>query len=823
MSCRRPKHHLAIYFSLLLGLCLHRHVCRGTRAPSQPSLLFPGRQESVRFRKLHDQEPAQETFEPPFNQALNSIHEHVEHERQADGYGSLGLPPRSSHIVIDGASVAWSYGQRVKFSCRGLKKALDFFLEQGYENVIALVGYAYTQEPPKGSNRTRVADNTDALLAMKLHGHALFMPPGANEESMLLQYAFMRDGFVVSNNDFSDFKRSCNKDEEEWVRTHHIYFTWIESEFLPMCERDDKPAKPLAEEERGDEDGLDHMQDVEPEGDGTLVTNGEGEAQGQGGENPFLSWRILVPDGGLGLLQKLTPLSLFNALKVCAPPIPPPLSPPLSTSPPAHCLHPPTVAADAESVAGEKAGPSRQHAAEARDDGAAEVVYLEGRFGVIESVNDEIVVQGGTLEDETTTGMRGELLAFASPDLLRGRILPVGTSVEFDAVCDLPLRKWIVTRLVRTGCVKDQEQLLTRATSVLAGLLGHTSVEEFSYFWQQHGAQDVSAVSMQLEGRVFSTTHLLMNKAYFCRGLSAPACVQELFEPDEFVTDSARNVGLPTTVEEFFRSRHSPLAFPHLPCLCALASDGQTILFFPLEVCRIQFQSPTHGPTLSPAPFQQHLYTAQVSPPTAQHQLLFEKLEEYFKRQEELVSTTLNQTEQHAAGGGGAGAPTGARKQTDRILRKLHKAINRHTTALEKRFFHVQMNQAMEVDRDVKDIIERDNLTLADYDGNESNSMSTEEHEEHEELTSSSELLESSRPQYEEHGESNSSRYALLEARTQKDERTIMELKDELKRRDAVLQSLTNMLHDASKGRPSVRARCAHRTFPAHAVVLTFA
>ena len=90
-----------------------------------------------------------------------------------------------------------------------------------------------------------------------------------------------------------------------------------------------------------------------------------------------------------------------------------------------------------------------QHAAATREEGAANVAYLEGRFGVVDSVDDEVLVQGGMLEEETAMEMSSELVALASPDLLRGRILPVGTSVEFDAVCDLSLGKWIVTRLVR--------------------------------------------------------------------------------------------------------------------------------------------------------------------------------------------------------------------------------------------------------------------------------------------------------------------------------------------------------------------------------------
>eukprot|EP00961_Rhodomonas_salina_P049901 670296-Rhodomonas_salina.5 len=60
------------------------------------------------------------------------------------------MPPLSAHIIIDGASVAWAYGERKKFSSEGLKKVMDWFLAKGYTNVKAFVSLTYSQEPPPG-------------------------------------------------------------------------------------------------------------------------------------------------------------------------------------------------------------------------------------------------------------------------------------------------------------------------------------------------------------------------------------------------------------------------------------------------------------------------------------------------------------------------------------------------------------------------------------------------------------------------------------------------------------------------------------------------
>ena len=49
-----------------------------------------------------------------------------------DETGSLGLPPLSAHIVIDGASVAWAHGEGKRFSVAGLRAAVDYFTKRGW-------------------------------------------------------------------------------------------------------------------------------------------------------------------------------------------------------------------------------------------------------------------------------------------------------------------------------------------------------------------------------------------------------------------------------------------------------------------------------------------------------------------------------------------------------------------------------------------------------------------------------------------------------------------------------------------------------------------
>lgn len=64
--------------------------------------------------------------------AIGSINSWVDAKpTTGDEAGSLGLPPLSAHIVIDGASVAWAHGEGKRFSVAGLRTAIEYFTKRG--------------------------------------------------------------------------------------------------------------------------------------------------------------------------------------------------------------------------------------------------------------------------------------------------------------------------------------------------------------------------------------------------------------------------------------------------------------------------------------------------------------------------------------------------------------------------------------------------------------------------------------------------------------------------------------------------------------------
>jgi len=67
-----------------------------------------------------------------------------------------------------------------------------------------------------------------------------------------------------------------------------------------------------------------------------------------------------------------------------------------------------------------------------------------------------------------------------------------------------------------------------------------------------------------------------------------------LFPPPLFLGNFVRNFWfffpIPTTqVAEYYSQVHAALHFPNLPCLTAIAADAETVLFFPLEVCSLEY------------------------------------------------------------------------------------------------------------------------------------------------------------------------------------------------------------------------------------------
>ena len=231
------------------------------------------------------------------------------------------------------------------------------------------------------------------------------------------------------------------------------------------------------------------------------------------------------------------------------------------------------------------------------------VLVMQGRLGLISSVDFEgIAIDGGALAPCTDSGQSDADAAQvveawascrvrASSALLAQDTIRHGDTVEFDAVYDDANAVWRATRLARTGCTLQRESRMVSAVEAISHLMGFADVDEFARtdFSSDLSGPQIAEASAALHGAIFTTRHLAKNQAHVCQGASAAAWLQTLFEPDDTVAAAAARAGLPLTVADYFAQVHAPLYYGNLPCLTSMAADSETVLFFPLEVCRIEY------------------------------------------------------------------------------------------------------------------------------------------------------------------------------------------------------------------------------------------
>ena len=231
------------------------------------------------------------------------------------------------------------------------------------------------------------------------------------------------------------------------------------------------------------------------------------------------------------------------------------------------------------------------------------VLVIQGRLGLISSVDFEgIAIDGGALAPSTDSGQSDADAAQvveewascrvrASSALLAQDTIRHGDTVEFDAVYDDANAVWRATRLARTGCTLQRESRLVSAVAAIAHLMGFADHDEFARtdFSSDLSAPQIAEASAALHGAIFTTRHLAKNQAHVCQGVSRAAWLQTLFEPDDTVAAAAARAGLPLTVADYFAQVHAPLYHGNLPCLTSMAADSETVLFFPLEVCRVEY------------------------------------------------------------------------------------------------------------------------------------------------------------------------------------------------------------------------------------------
>lgn len=152
-------------------------------------------------------------------------------------------------IVVDAPNVAMRHGLNAKFSCQGIKLALNFFHSAGHK-VIAFLPDHYLNFERVGELRrlarlnlgdvraSQLPDDVEVLQQLVQQGVVIGTPSQDYDDSYCITYAQRRGGYIISNDMYRDHvKRIESKGPREearkWIKSHVISYTFVGNEFLP--------------------------------------------------------------------------------------------------------------------------------------------------------------------------------------------------------------------------------------------------------------------------------------------------------------------------------------------------------------------------------------------------------------------------------------------------------------------------------------------------------------------------------------------------------------------------------------------------------------
>ncbi|KAF5921136.1 hypothetical protein HPG69_018536 [Diceros bicornis minor] len=121
-------------------------------------------------------------------------------------------------VVIDGSNVAMSHGNKEVFSCRGIKLAVDWFLERGHKDITVFVP-AWRKEQ---SRPDALITDQEILRKLEKEKILVFTPSRrvqgrrvvCYDDRFIVKLAFESDGIIVSNDNYRDLAN----EKPEWKK-----------------------------------------------------------------------------------------------------------------------------------------------------------------------------------------------------------------------------------------------------------------------------------------------------------------------------------------------------------------------------------------------------------------------------------------------------------------------------------------------------------------------------------------------------------------------------------------------------------------------------
>ncbi|XP_072332897.1 probable ribonuclease ZC3H12C isoform X1 [Scyliorhinus torazame] len=139
-------------------------------------------------------------------------------------------------VVIDGSNVAMSHGNKEVFSCRGIKLAVDWFLERSHKDITVFVP-AWRKEQSRPD-----APITDQEILRKLEkDKILVFTPSRRvqgrrvvcyDDRFIVKLAYESDGIIVSNDNYRDLQN----EKPEWkkfIDERLLMYSFVNDKFMP--------------------------------------------------------------------------------------------------------------------------------------------------------------------------------------------------------------------------------------------------------------------------------------------------------------------------------------------------------------------------------------------------------------------------------------------------------------------------------------------------------------------------------------------------------------------------------------------------------------
>lgn len=138
-------------------------------------------------------------------------------------------------VVLDCANIGWGHGED-HFSTAGIVSALSFFSRWNVE-IAAFVPSSYLKRKPRDGhkgNSVMVTDDWEQLNSLVRTGDVTVVPAGDHDDVYILSFARSNNGFIVSNDFFSDHisslqEKSVQRSMKLWLNVNRCGFTFMKN------------------------------------------------------------------------------------------------------------------------------------------------------------------------------------------------------------------------------------------------------------------------------------------------------------------------------------------------------------------------------------------------------------------------------------------------------------------------------------------------------------------------------------------------------------------------------------------------------------------